>query len=262
MPLLRLLLLLLQLLQLLPPPGPTMARMMTKLPLRAARRPEDRWCSGTRGCVRRFFVDSRPFSFLDLLALNSPSLRNQRNQQELKAQKEASKRLGKKKKDEAAAAEAALAAKHEAELKSLEEGEGGDAASAPAAASNGAAAASDADGASDSLSRFKLSGGDEKEKELPNLRKGSKAARRRAERLAADAEREAERLRGENDRLRRRLAAVLNGDSESEGEGDDDGGGGSRAGRGGEEEGAAAIKGGNDESSSRRPRVWAYISGA
>ena len=109
--------------------------------------------------------------------------RTHAHKQELKAQKEASKRLGKKKKDEVAAAEAALAARHAAELKSLEDEE-------ESAKGNGNAAAA----AADSLSRFKLDGDDkDSKKELPTLRKGSKAARKRAERLAADAEREARR---------------------------------------------------------------------
>lgn len=107
-----------------------------------------------------------------------------KKKQELKAQKEASKRLGKKKKDEAAAAEAALAARHEAELKSLEEEEKSGSGSGNATAV-----------AADSLSRFKLDdkGDSDGKRELPNLRKGSKAARKRAERLAADAERERQR---------------------------------------------------------------------
>ena len=120
-----------------------------------------------------------------------PLSTHQHNTQELKAQKEASKRLGKKKKDEAAAADAALAAKHEAELKSLEVEEG-ESRSQGGSASAAAKAAAATDASADSLSRFKLDDGDDKkeEKELPNLRKGSKAARKRAERLAADAERE------------------------------------------------------------------------
>ena len=120
-----------------------------------------------------------------------PFSTHQHNTQELKAQKEASKRLGKKKKDEAAAADAALAAKHEAELKSLEVEEG-ESRSQGGSASAAAKAAAATDASADSLSRFKLDDGDDKkeEKELPNLRKGSKAARKRAERLAADAERE------------------------------------------------------------------------
>lgn len=69
---------------------------------------------------------------------------------------------------------------------------------------------------------------------------------------AEEAEREAERLRDENERLRRRLAAVLNGDSEGE---KNNGGGCGLA------ETAAPTKEGR-ETPSRRPSVWAYISGA